>query len=74
MAARRTFVDLERLGRERGYGVSRRGRAVRWWRVLEPSRVYESSGVGDAWDDIILDCSSEKPVSVGTSTTRGERT
>jgi len=74
MATRRTFGDLEQLGRERGYGVSRRGRAVFWWRIPDPSRVYESSGVGDAWEDIILDCSSEKPDSVGASTTQGERT
>lgn len=71
MSARK-FTGLQRIARERGYGVYRLGRTVLWWRNREKSKVYTSSGVSDAWDDIVLDSSSEKPVGEGEKSTQGE--
>lgn len=59
--ARRRFVDLERLARERGYTLSRNGRIVFWRRNSGCDRIYSSFGVGESWEDILLDCSSKKP-------------
>ena len=69
MAARK-FSDLEGLARERGYSLRREGRSVVWWRNEDPSRTYSSDGVGEAWDAIILDFSSEKPVRGGSKATK----
>lgn len=66
------FVRLQELARERGYGVCRLGRSVLWWRNRERARVYTSSGVAEAWDDIVLDHSSEKPHPRGKTNTTGE--
>jgi hypothetical protein len=74
MAAGIRFVRLQTLARERGYGVGRRGREVLWWRNEDPDTTYTSSGVAEAWEDIILDHSSEKPHAAGTTNTTGERT
>lgn len=71
MSARK-FKELQELARERGYGVCRLGRTVLWWRNRERAKVYTSSGVSDAWDDIVLDSSSEKPVGEGEKATQGE--
>lgn len=73
MSARK-FKGLQELARERGYGVCRLGRTVLWWRNVERTKVYSSSGVSDAWDDIVLDSSSEKLVGEGEKSTQGERT
>lgn len=72
MSARK-FQDVQNLARERGYGVCRLGRAVLWWRNVERAKVYSSSGVSDAWDDIVLDSSPEKLAGEGGRTTQGER-
>lgn len=69
----RRFGYLQRLARERGYGVGRRGREVLWWRNHDPSVVYTSSGVNDALEDILLDSSSGKPRVFGTNAATGER-
>ena len=69
MAARK-FSDLEKLARERGYSLRREGRFVVWWRNEDPTRTYHSDGVGEAWDAIILDFSSEKPSVGGERTTK----
>jgi hypothetical protein len=74
MAVGIRFARLQELARERGYGVGRLGREVLWWRNGERARVYTSSGVAEAWDDIVLDHSSEKPIRHGTTTSQGERT
>jgi hypothetical protein len=74
MGAGIRFVRLQTLARERGYGVGRRGREVLWWRNEDPDTTCTSSGVAEAWEDIILDHSSEKPSRHGTPTTQGERT
>lgn len=70
----RKMPDLESLARERGYGVGRRGRTVLWWRNRDKSRVYSSSGVSDAWEDIVLDSSSEKQARCGTTGTKEKKT
>lgn len=69
MAARK-FSGLEMLARERGYSLRREGRSVVWWRNEDPTRTYSSDGVGEAWDDIILDFSSEKPFVGGGRATK----
>jgi hypothetical protein len=70
--ARRRFVDLERLARERGYTLSRNGRTVFWRRNSGGDRIYSSTGVGDSWEDILLDASSKEVGAAGkTSTTPG---
>ena len=70
--ARRRFVDLERLARERGYTLSRNGRAVFWRRNSGCGRMYSSSGVCESWEDILLDASSKEVGPAGkTSTTPG---
>jgi hypothetical protein len=74
MATGIRFVRLQELARERGYGVRRRGREVLWWRNELPDNSYTSSGVAEAWDDIILDHSSEKPLRQGTNNPQGEPT
>jgi hypothetical protein len=72
MSARK-FTEVQNLARERGYGVCRLGRVVLWWRNRGRAKVYSSSGVSDAWDDIVLDSSPEKLVGEGGETTQGER-
>lgn len=70
--ARRRFVDLERLARERGYTLRRLGRTVFWSRNGDSGRIYSSSGVSSAWEDILLDSSSKEVEAAGsTSTTQG---
>ena len=71
MEARRMFAQLQTLARERGYGVRRNNKDVLWWRNEDPGRVFTSSGVGDAWEDIVLDYSSKKHLGVGLSTNPG---
>lgn len=70
--ARRRFVDLERFARERGYTLSRSGRTVFWRRNAGSDRIYSSSCVSAAWEDILLDASSKEQAAAGsTSTTQG---
>lgn len=66
------FTDLERLARERAYTLKRVGREIFWWRNGHKNRVQSSIGVASAMEDILLDCSSEKPEDVGTRRTHGE--
>ena len=72
MAARK-FSDLKRMARERGYSLRREGRSVVWWRNEEPGRHYSIDGVGEAWEAIILDSSSEKRVRTGGVLTTKEK-
>lgn len=60
------FADLERIARERAYTLRRVGREIFWWRNGEKEKVFSSSGVASAMEDILLDSSSKKPDDVGT--------
>lgn len=51
------FGALQQLARERAYTLKRKGRLILWHRNDEPERVFSSSGVGGAWEDILLDFS-----------------
>jgi len=66
MTKRRKFPHLQTLALERGYGLSREGRRVAWWRNEDPSRRHTSSCVSDAWEDIVLDHSSKEQPGAGT--------
>lgn len=75
MPAKRNFSSLGVMARELGYGVGRRGRDIFWWRNEDPDRMFSSSCIRDAWEDIILDHSSKKHLGRGTAvTTPGEET
>lgn len=67
------FRDLEQLARERAYTVRRVGREI-FWRRNGQDGAHNSTGVASAWEDILLDCSSEKPEDEGTVDNHGEPT
>jgi hypothetical protein len=69
MGTRKRFPDLEMLARERGYTLSRSGRTVFWSRNGDSGRIYSSSGVSSAWEDILLDASSKEQAPAGNAST-----
>jgi len=50
-----TRKKLEELARERGYTIERKGREIKWYRNNNKTKCGVSTGVTDAYVDIVED-------------------